>query len=208
MGHRHCHWRTPTLFCRPGRYLCAQSEDVETLLLAQNSVLLVVVFPKPVFLESLSRNWMRITMKTKEEEVFWNPSCKGMRASSFILFSSPRLCNISDDTASRVKPLMYSILGNLGFFGILIFASVSLPPGPFPALLQPNIATTVTNASFLLFLMQVPNPLFDLAGITCGHFLVPFCTFFGATLIGKAFIKAHIQVHIPPSRRLGRWLSR
>jgi hypothetical protein len=62
----------------------------------------------------------------------------------------------------RIKPLMYSILGNLGFFGILLFASV-------------------------------PNPLFDLAGITCGHFLVPFTSFFGATLIGKAFIKAHIQ---------------
>ena len=41
---------------------------------------------------------------------------------------------------------------------------------------------------------QVPNPLFDLAGITCGHFLVPFFTFFGATLIGKAFFKAHFQV--------------
>jgi len=36
--------------------------------------------------------------------------------------------------------------------------------------------------------------LFDLAGITCGHFLVPFGTFFGATLIGKAVIKMHIQV--------------
>jgi vacuole membrane protein 1 len=35
--------------------------------------------------------------------------------------------------------------------------------------------------------------LFDLAGITCGHFLVPFWTFFGATLIGKAVIKMHIQ---------------
>jgi len=67
-----------------------------------------------------------------------------------------------DPIIHRVKPIMYSILGNLGFFGILIFASV-------------------------------PNPLFDLAGITCGHFLVPFMTFFGATLIGKAFIKAHIQ---------------
>lgn len=31
------------------------------------------------------------------------------------------------------------------------------------------------------------------AGITCGHFLVPFWTFFGATLIGKAVIKMHIQ---------------
>lgn len=41
--------------------------------------------------------------------------------------------------------------------------------------------------------IQVPNPLFDLAGITCGHFLVPFWTFFGATLIGKAIIKMHIQ---------------
>jgi len=42
--------------------------------------------------------------------------------------------------------------------------------------------------------LQIPNPLFDLAGITCGHFLVPFWTFFGATLIGKAIIKMHIQV--------------
>ena len=41
---------------------------------------------------------------------------------------------------------------------------------------------------------QIPNPLFDLAGITCGHFLVPFWTFFGATMIGKAVIKMHIQV--------------
>ena len=38
--------------------------------------------------------------------------------------------------------------------------------------------------------------MFDLAGITCGHFLVPFWTFFGATLIGKAVIKMHIQVRI------------
>ena len=45
-----------------------------------------------------------------------------------------------------------------------------------------------------VFFSQIPNPLFDLAGITCGHFLVPFWTFFGATLIGKAIIKMHIQV--------------
>ena len=43
---------------------------------------------------------------------------------------------------------------------------------------------------------QIPNPLFDLAGITCGHFLIPFWTFFGATLIGKAIIKMHIQVSL------------
>jgi hypothetical protein len=32
-----------------------------------------------------------------------------------------------------------------------------------------------------------------LAGITCGHFGIPFRTFFGATFIGKAIIKVHIQ---------------
>merc|ERR1711864_29586 len=45
----------------------------------------------------------------------------------------------------------------------------------------------------LLACASIPNPLFDLAGITCGHFLIPFGTFFGATLIGKAIIKMHIQ---------------
>jgi len=45
----------------------------------------------------------------------------------------------------------------------------------------------------ILACASIPNPLFDLAGITCGHFLVPFWTFFGATVIGKAVIKMHIQ---------------
>jgi len=45
----------------------------------------------------------------------------------------------------------------------------------------------------ILLCASIPNPLFDLAGITCGHFLVPFWTFFGATLIGKAVIKMHLQ---------------
>jgi len=45
----------------------------------------------------------------------------------------------------------------------------------------------------ILLCASIPNPLFDLAGMTCGHFLVPFWTFFGATLIGKAIVKMHIQ---------------
>ncbi|CAK61214.1 unnamed protein product (macronuclear) [Paramecium tetraurelia] len=36
--------------------------------------------------------------------------------------------------------------------------------------------------------------LICLAGITCGHFLISFWTFFGATVLGKAFIKMHIQL--------------
>jgi len=45
----------------------------------------------------------------------------------------------------------------------------------------------------ILACASIPNPFFDLAGITCGHFLVPFATFFAATLIGKAIIKMTIQ---------------
>ena len=54
----------------------------------------------------------------------------------------------------------------------------------------------VNKAGFfgILLAASIPNPLFDLAGITCGHFLIPFWTFFGATLIGKAIVKMHIQM--------------
>jgi hypothetical protein len=48
----------------------------------------------------------------------------------------------------RVQLIMFELMQRLGFFGILLAASI-------------------------------PNPLFDLAGITCGHFLVPFSVFFG-----------------------------
>uniref|UniRef100_A0A0N5ASN8 Conserved plasma membrane protein n=1 Tax=Syphacia muris TaxID=451379 RepID=A0A0N5ASN8_9BILA len=63
----------------------------------------------------------------------------------------------------RVEAFMTGLIDKVGFFGILICASI-------------------------------PNPLFDLAGITCGYLLIPFWTFFGATLIGKAIIKMHLQM--------------
>lgn len=46
----------------------------------------------------------------------------------------------------------------------------------------------------VLLLASIPNPLFDLAGITCGHLLIPFWTFLIATAIGKAIIKVNIQL--------------
>jgi len=65
-------------------------------------------------------------------------------------------------TLDKAKLMVENLVNKVGFFGILLCASI-------------------------------PNPLFDLAGLTCGHFLVPFWTFFGATLIGKACIKMMIQ---------------
>ncbi|KAI3413549.1 hypothetical protein GPALN_011039 [Globodera pallida] len=58
------------------------------------------------------------------------------------------------------------------------------------------IERTVTRVGFpgILLFASIPNPFFDLAGITCGHFLIPFWTFFGATLIGKALVKMHVQM--------------
>ncbi|XVF28876.1 hypothetical protein REPUB_Repub15cG0070400 [Reevesia pubescens] len=49
------------------------------------------------------------------------------------------------------------------------------------------------NFFTILVLASVPNPLFDLAGIMCGQFRIPFWKFFLSTLIGKAIIKTHIQ---------------
>lgn len=65
----------------------------------------------------------------------------------------------------RLKVWGLRRFSRLGFFAILIFASV-------------------------------PNPFFDLAGLMCGHFLVPFWKFFLATLIGKAIVKTHIQTMV------------
>lgn len=65
----------------------------------------------------------------------------------------------------RLKVWGLRRFSQLGFFAILLFASI-------------------------------PNPLFDLAGLMCGHFLVPFWKFFLATLIGKAIIKTHIQTMV------------
>lgn len=54
----------------------------------------------------------------------------------------------------------------------------------------------VQRAGFwgIFFCAAIPNPLFDLAGITCGHFMIPFHVFFGATFLGKAIFKLHIQM--------------
>ena len=41
----------------------------------------------------------------------------------------------------------------------------------------------------VLLMASFPNIAFDICGIYCGHYLMPFWTFFGATFIGKAIIR-------------------
>ncbi|KAG9304005.1 hypothetical protein G9A89_005915 [Geosiphon pyriformis] len=78
-----------------------------------------------------------------------------------LMTQSPEKISIKEKVLLNVNRMMQ----RLGFWGILLFASI-------------------------------PNPLFDLAGIICGQFLVPFSTFFGATFLGKAVIKSSIQTFI------------
>eukprot|EP00299_Pterocystis_sp_00344_P011729 c5521_g1_i1.p1 GENE.c5521_g1_i1~~c5521_g1_i1.p1 ORF type:complete len:432 (-),score=52.64 c5521_g1_i1:39-1160(-) len=45
----------------------------------------------------------------------------------------------------------------------------------------------------VLLMSAWPNAFFDLCGICCGHFLMPFWSFFGACWLGKAAIKVNLQ---------------
>jgi len=45
----------------------------------------------------------------------------------------------------------------------------------------------------ILLLASWPNAAFDMCGMACGWLDMPFWTFFGATLIGKGFIKVTLQ---------------
>lgn len=45
----------------------------------------------------------------------------------------------------------------------------------------------------IVLLASYPNAAFDLCGVCCGHFLMPFWQFFGATLLGKGIFKVSGQ---------------
>lgn len=48
----------------------------------------------------------------------------------------------------------------------------------------------------ILALASWPNAAFDMCGMACGWLMVPFWTFFGATLIGKGLIKVSLQTFV------------
>lgn len=97
------------------------------------------------------------------------------------------------DLWTRIKKGILDLVQRMGFFGILVCASVCYTFNVHLLLMLKHVLISFLGA---VVYFQIPNPLFDLAGITCGHCLIPFWTFFGATLIGKAIIKMHLQVNI------------
>ena len=69
---------------------------------------------------------------------------------------------------------------------------------------DPLTATKIWMVNFMkrwgfwgVFLMSAwPNALFDLCGICCGSCLMPFWDFFGACFLGKAGVKAPVQLAV------------
>ncbi len=60
----------------------------------------------------------------------------------------------------------------------------------------------------IMMLASWPNAAFDLCGICCGAYRLPFWQFFGATLVGKGFVKVctrcctHPGCNLPVGRLL------
>jgi len=77
-------------------------------------------------------------------------------------------------------------------------ASPSLAEPPAAALVdrvKASMMATIERHGFwaVLWLSSWPNALFDVCGVCCGHFLMPFWTFFVATALGKGVIKVFMQ---------------
>ncbi|XP_042065561.1 vacuole membrane protein KMS1-like isoform X2 [Salvia splendens] len=94
-----------------------------------------------------------------------------------------RAASLSGSTVSAMEELDASSTGDEGFLSSLL----SRMKRWFLSHAQ------YMNFFTILVLASIPNPLFDLAGIMCGQFGIPFWKFFLATMIGKAIIKTHIQ---------------
>lgn len=144
------------------------------------------ICPKEPYIRKLPNTW-EILSKVRAETMFWGVGTALGELPPYFMARAARLSGKSllqecqseepeqteqqsekGEQSQRLnlfdksKLLVERVVLRIGFFGILLCASV-------------------------------PNPLFDLAGVACGHFLVPFWKFFVATLIGKAVFKSNIQ---------------
>ena len=91
----------------------------------------------------------------------------------------------------RAKVATHQLIQRWGFWAILAAASI-----PNPVCAWHDILLCQQTRHPLTVMMMAHSrcdQLFDLAGVTCGHFLIPFWTFFSATAIGKGVIKVSLQ---------------
>lgn len=125
-----------------------------------------------------------IMSKVRMEAVMWGAGTAIGELPPYFMARAARLsgASLEDDEFEEIEELIHEKQQHPDNMGLMERAKL-------------YVHNLVQKVGFfgILACASIPNPLFDLAGITCGHFLIPFWTFFGATLIGKAVIKMHIQ---------------
>ncbi|XP_071093970.1 vacuole membrane protein 1-like [Haliotis cracherodii] len=151
-----------------------------------------VDFPEPPYPNSIicpeqEEEYMTlwtIMSKVRIEAVMWGAGTAIGELPPYFMARAARLsgADLEEDEFEEIEELIHEKQANPDELGFMEKAKLS-------------VHNLVQRVGFfgILACASIPNPLFDLAGITCGHFLIPFWTFFGATLIGKAIIKMHIQ---------------
>lgn len=139
----------------------------------------------PKFAEKIT--FWKIMQKVQFESIMWGLGTAIGELPPYFMAQGARLSGKYDDDLQEFEELVTTsqTAGSTG--------------GQTPLTLHKKIELLlhklIIRAGFLGIVLcaSIPNPLFDLAGMTCGHFLVPFWSFFGATFIGKALIKVHLQ---------------
>ncbi|XP_062582723.1 vacuole membrane protein 1-like [Saccostrea cucullata] len=142
-----------------------------------------IICPEKVSSGNVITMWTIIS-KVRIEAIMWGAGTAIGELPPYFMARAARLsgADLDSDDFEEIEELLHEKQSHPEEIGILERAKI-------------GVHNLVQKVGFfgILACASIPNPLFDLAGITCGHFLIPFWTFFGATLIGKAIIKMHIQ---------------
>nr|CAH8827773.1 unnamed protein product [Trichobilharzia regenti] len=153
-------------------------------------------FPRPPYPDRIicpdnpdlgeSINFWKVMRKVQMESIMWGFGTALGELPPYFMARGARLSGEYDDEFSKLEEVISSNQNT---------QSTTDQPITFQRRAELFLHHLILRAGFIGILLcaSIPNPLFDLAGVTCGHFLVPFWSFFGATFIGKALIKVHLQ---------------
>jgi len=137
------------------------------------------------FLETDAISFWKILWKVKLEAFFWGLGTALGELPPYFMARAARLGTKDSDDEELIE-----------FRQLLVNAELHQSNNlTFFERIRYSVYRLIDRVVFfgILLCASIPNPLFDLAGITCGYFLISFWRFFFATIIGKALIKMSIQ---------------
>ncbi|CAF0998590.1 unnamed protein product [Adineta ricciae] len=138
------------------------------------------------FLESGSVSFWTILWKVKLEAFFWGLGTALGELPPYFMARTARLGQAGDTDDEELREFEQLLL-NAKLHNVRDLTLFER--------LRYSVYCLIQRIGFwgILLCASIPNPLFDLAGITCGYFLISFWRFFFATILGKAVIKMSIQ---------------